>query len=248
MMKLGKMWSRVGVCALAAVFGLLLAGCHSGKSSEYAELPGVTGSDNAPPSYGDVVGLRPGTQPGPASAQPGAGSPGAASTATATNPESAETLEPGDTISVSVSDIPNPIPPMEQTIKGDGTITLWFSKTFHVAGKSRGRVEREIHDVYVPAYFVNATFTVSHQAASRFYYVGGEVKAPGRQLWIGPISVTRAIQSAGDFTDFANKKNVQLIHSNGKTEVINCKKALEHPELDVQVYPGDKIHVKRRFW
>ena len=129
---------------------------------------------------------------------------------------------------------------MEQTVKGDGTITLWYSKTFHVAGKTRGQVEKEIHDAYVPDYWVNATVTVSHQVQSRFYYVGGEVKAPGRQVYIGRISVTRAIQSAGDFTDWANKKKVQLIRSNGEKKVINCVKALEKPELDLEVFPGDK--------
>ena len=32
------------------------------------------------------------------------------------------------------------------------------------------------------------------------------------------------------------------------TQIINCKKAMTHPELDLEVYPGDKIIVPRRLW
>ena len=249
MMKLGKMWSRVGSFWLAAICGLLLAGCHLGSNnSEYSDL---SGANEPPPSFGDVVGVRPATaapnsQPGSTPAVP------AAEAKVGANPvspaESSEILQAGEMIAVTLSDITVPLPPMEQTVKGDGSITLWYSKTFHVAGKTRGQVEKEIHDAYVPDYWVNATVTVSHQVQSRFYYVGGEVKAPGRQVYIGRISVTRAIQSAGDFTDWANKKKVQLIRSNGEKKVINCVKALEKPELDLEVFPGDKIYVPRRIF
>lgn len=249
MMKLGKMWSRAGAFWLAATCGLLLAGCHFGnQQGEYSDLSGAT---EPPPSFGDVVGVR---QPAAQSntQQPGAPAVPAAEAKNGANPispeESSEVLQPGEMISVSLSDIAATIPPMEQTIKADGTITLWYSKTFHVAGKKRGQVEKEIHDAYVPDYWVNATVTVSHQVQSRFYYVGGEVKAPGRQVYIGRITVTRAIQSAGDFTDWAKKSKVELIRANGEKKIVNCSKALEKPELDLEVYPGDKIHVPRRFW
>jgi protein involved in polysaccharide export with SLBB domain len=250
-MKLGTMWSRVGSFWLAAVCGLLLAGCHLGSNNNSSEFSDLSGTNEPPPSHGDMVGVRsntatPNSQPGSTPAVP------AAEAKVGANPvaqaESSETLQAGEAITVSLSDISVQLPPMEQTVKGDGTITLWYSKTFNVAGKTRGQVEKEIHDKYVPDYWVNATVTVSHQVQSRFYYVGGEVKIPGRQVYIGRITVTRAIQSAGDFTDWANKKKVQLIRSNGEKKVINCVKALEKPELDLEVFPGDKIYVPRRIF
>jgi hypothetical protein len=30
--------------------------------------------------------------------------------------------------------------------------------------------------------------------------------------------------------------------------IMNCNKALDDPKLDLPVYPGDKIVVKRRLW
>jgi len=80
---------------------------------------------------------------------------------------------------------------------------------------------------------------------SQFFYVGGEVKVPQRQLYTGPITVLKAIQSCGDFTDFANKKQVSLVRNDGRTLTVNCVKAIKNPTLDLPVYPGDKIHVPR---
>ena len=31
-------------------------------------------------------------------------------------------------------------------------------------------------------------------------------------------------------------------------KIVNCIKALDDPKLDLFVYPGDKIVIKRRFW
>ncbi len=113
-------------------------------------------------------------------------------------------------------------------------------------GKTAGELQTEIHDLYVPKYYVRLTVTVS--SPQRVFYVGGEVKQPGRQLYIGETTVTKAIQSAGDFTDFANQKKVKLIRHNGEVITVNCVKALKDPTLDPPVYPGDQIQVPRRIF
>ena len=136
--------------------------------------------------------------------------------------------------------------PHEEHIKEDGTISLEYIGSIKAAGKTAGQLQTEIYTNYVPKYYRNLNVTV--RGADRFYYVGGEVKLPARQPYLGPITVTGAIKSAGDFTDFANHKNVRLIHANGKIEIINCIKALEDPSLDRPVYPGDNIFVKKRLF
>jgi protein involved in polysaccharide export with SLBB domain len=60
--------------------------------------------------------------------------------------------------------------------------------------------------------------------------------------------VIKAIQSAGDLTEFANRKKIQLTRANGKTYTINYDKALKNSKLDLPVYPGDSIHVPQRFF
>ena len=134
----------------------------------------------------------------------------------------------------------------EENIKEDGTISLEYIGSIKAAGKTPGQLQKEIYTNYVPRFYRNLNVTV--RGSDRFYYVGGEVKVAARQPYLGPITVTGAIKSAGDFTDFANKKNVRLIHANGKIEIINCVKALEDPSLDRPVYPGDNIVVKRRLF
>jgi len=65
-------------------------------------------------------------------------------------------------------------------VHDDGTITLQQNKTFQAAGKSRGLLEREVRDAYVPSEWLHLTVTIKPQ--ERFYFVGGEVKAPAKQL------------------------------------------------------------------
>jgi polysaccharide export outer membrane protein len=158
-------------------------------------------------------------------------------------PVSSDVLNIGDLVSVVFSDLPTAIPPFEERVKDDGSITLLGNQTFQVAGKARRVLEQEIHDRYVPSYFVHLTVTVRPQ--ERFYYVGGEVKLPSRQPHPGEITVLKAIASAGGFTDYANRKKVRLTHSNGQTVIEDCEAALENPQLDLPVYPGDKINVPR---
>ncbi len=137
------------------------------------------------------------------------------------------------------------IPPHEEAIKEDGTITLPLIGPVQAAGKTAGELQTDIHDLYVPKYYVRLNVTV--KPGDRVYYVRGEVKQPGRQLYVGETTVTKAITSAGDFTDFASHK-VTLIRANGERIKVNVDKALEDPALDPQVYPGDQIDVPRRLF
>ena len=142
------------------------------------------------------------------------------------------------------------IPSVVTDIKGDGGINLPEIGRIQAENKTPGELELEIQTNYVPAFYTHMNVTVT--ATMRFFYVGGEVNQSGnggRQVYSGPITVTQAIRAAGDFNPFAAKKRVQLRRSlTGKTFVINCVKAIDHPELDLPVYPGDTIFVPRRFW
>lgn len=157
----------------------------------------------------------------------------------------ADVIQPGEAITITLSDLPMGVQPIEERVKEDGTITLLQNQTFTAAGKSRRQLEQEIRERYVPKFYRNMTVSVQQQENTRFYFVGGEVRNPGRQVYLGPMTVLKAIQSCGDFTDFANRRKVQLFRSNGTREIINAKRALQDPSLDLPVYPGDRIHVPR---
>ena len=152
----------------------------------------------------------------------------------------------GDTVTVTLTGLPETIEPHIEPIKEDGTITMPNIGHVQAAGKTAGELQNEIYNFYVPKLYRHLTVTVN--TGDRVYYVTGEVKSPGRQLYTGQMTVTKAITTAGDFTDFANHKKVRLIRANGQTIKVNCEKALQDSSQDPPVYPNDQIQVPRKIW
>jgi protein involved in polysaccharide export with SLBB domain len=152
----------------------------------------------------------------------------------------------GDTVTVTLTGLPETIEPHAEPIKEDGTITMPYIGHVQAAGKTAGEVQNEIYDLYVPKIYRHVTVTVN--TGDRVYYVTGEVKQPGRQLYTGQMTVTKAISTAGDFTDFANHKKVWLIRANGQRIKVNCDKAIQDASQDPLVYPNDQVQVPRRIW
>ena len=159
---------------------------------------------------------------------------------------STEIIHVGDSLVVTFSDLPTTIPAFEVRVNDEGTITLILNQKFTAAGKTRAQLENEIRERYVPRFYVRMTVTIKPQ--ERMFYVDGEVHQPGPKMYIQPMTVLKAIASAGDFTDYAQKRRVVLTRLNGKKQTINCNKLREHPQLDLPVYPGDTIHVPRRIF
>jgi polysaccharide export outer membrane protein len=155
-------------------------------------------------------------------------------------------LHVGDTVTVFVDGPPEPIAPHEEEINDDGTISLVDIGSIKAAGKTIGELQTDIYNRYVPAYFTHANVTV--KVGDRVFYVRGEVKNPGRQIYVGEITVTKAITSAGDFTDFANTKSVWLTRADGKRYKVNCSRITNGTAPDPGVYPGDQIVVDRRLY
>ena len=86
------------------------------------------------------------------------------------------------------------------------------------------------------------------QPQERFYFVDGEVKEPNRQIYLSSTTVLKAIASSKGFTDFADKAKVRVIRADGTTQIVNCKRALKDPRLDLEVFPGDTVIVPRSIW
>ena len=156
------------------------------------------------------------------------------------------TVHRGDSLTVTFADTPTPIVPIEDTVKEDGSITLIYNERFQAEGKTVGTLQQEIRERYVPKYF--KYLTVSIRPQERFYFVGGEVRTPNRFAYVGRMTVLSAIDTAGGFNEFAKKSKVQVTRANGKSFNVDCRDALAHPEKNVEIFPGDKIHVPKRAW
>lgn len=239
-----------GACrwAAAAATGLVLAGC---SGPQYADPN---------PSHRFVF---PGEQPVPAplptqpAAPPLASSNPVPPVSSSTKPAAPAAVanvgglglvRVGDAVTVTFSDTPPNvvIPPVQVRIGEDGHIPLPMNQTVLAAGKTVRQLEQEIRDLLVPRFYKQMTVTVKTE--ERFYYVGGEVRNPNRQLYIGQITVLRAIDTAGGFTDFANRRRIELTRQDGRKIIINYYKARKNPKLDPEVYPNDQIVVPRRLF
>lgn len=152
----------------------------------------------------------------------------------------------GDRISVSFADIPMTSPTIEQRVREDGMITLPLGVQVMAAGKKAGELEAEIRAEYVPKYYNR--LTVGVKLEERVIYVGGRVRRPDRYMYVGEMTVLKAINVAGGFDEFADRSDVEVTRADGTKLKVNCKKAQKNPvKYDLPIYPGDNIYVNKRW-
>jgi len=157
-MRVRKLAGTLGVFCGLIFAAIWLAGCKTGSKDP-------TFSDAQPHGQPTGGASIPAHQPD---------SEGAQATGPSSN-DSADVIHVQDALIVSFSDLPYVQPPIDDRVKDDGTIKLIEDQTFHVAGKTRGEVEADIHDRYVrdKRLFKIMTVSVQKQNNSQFYYVGG---------------------------------------------------------------------------
>jgi protein involved in polysaccharide export with SLBB domain len=152
-------------------------------------------------------------------------------------------MRPGDEIAITFMQPDGRELPFTSKIRDDGTVTLLLSnKVFIAAGKTAREFEKEVSNQYGPKLFPIA---MTDPAPIE---VIGEVKAPGRQPFTGVTTVLKAIASAGGFTEHASQRRVKLIRSDGTQLLVNCIRARREAQLDMPVFPNDRIFVPGRLW
>lgn len=168
--------------------------------------------------------------------------------AEATNAVVGQLLQVGDVIKISLE---HPEwrgkPPFELRIKDDGTITLPYINSIQAARKTPAQLEKDIRSAYLDQKYYKHLSVIVMSTENRFFFVYGIVKLPGRYPYVGDLTVTRAIATAGGFTEFSKKDNVTVTRQDGTIERVDCERAEKNPALDLPVYPGDTIIVQRRW-
>lgn len=157
----------------------------------------------------------------------------------------ADVIRVGDTLSVSFQ-LPVNGPDSgdkEVQVRDDGSINMQLIGPVKAAGKKFRELESELRTMYVPRYFKQLTLVITPR--DRFYTVGGEVRSPGRQVYLGETTVLRAIASCGDFNEFANRRKVEILRADGRRDIVNCNKARKDQKYDLKICPGDAIYVPR---
>jgi polysaccharide export outer membrane protein len=131
---------------------------------------------------------------------------------------------------------------LDLNIDEAGEISLPLVGHIKAADLSPSELAERIQGNYVPRYYVRCTATVL--VSMRFFYIGGEIRNPGRFPWSDDTTLMKAINTAGGFTDYANRRKVELVHGSER-HVYNCEDIQRNPVKDVAVWPGDTITIPR---
>ncbi len=157
-------------------------------------------------------------------------------------PSMSAQLRPGDTMTVSLLGIPEPITTNVQ-IDEQGLIRLQYIGAVTAAGLTTAELSQSVRDTYITKNYYTA-LDVSVNVTERYIYIGGEVQRPGRIPWSPDLTLSKAVQSAGGFSLYAKENRVMLTRDR-KAYEFDVKLAQRQPEEDPLLFPGDSIQVPR---
>ncbi len=130
-------------------------------------------------------------------------------------------------------------------VRPDGRITLSLVGDMQAAGLTPERLAAQVKQA-LSNYIINPDVNVSVlQVNSKTYSVTGEVNRPGRYPLLLPTHVFDAINDAGGFREFANKKDITILRGNQRLkfnyEDVRKGKKLEQ---NILLENGDTILVR----
>ena len=175
----------------------------------------------------------------------GLGAPRPVQPAEPSRPSTETRLRVGDQIQVRLEtggQVTAPSQLYDLIIDENGQISLPLVGQVPAAGKTTSELSEGIQSRYVPRFFVRCSALVV--TAARFFYVGGEVKSAGRFQWTEDVTLIKAINTAGGFTDYANRSKVEVIRESVKV-VYDYEELRRNPAKDAPIRPGDSIWVVR---
>jgi protein involved in polysaccharide export with SLBB domain len=165
-------------------------------------------------------------------------------------------LGPGDRITYRV--IEDQDDPRALTVTDSGDVEVPYLGLVHAAGRTSLQLAREIKallekKLYYQATVIIAVELVNKTRVSGKVYVTGQVRnRGGYEIPAGEnFTVSKAILSAGGFSDFSDKKHVRLIRNTPegeRTYIVNVVDVWEKSKLseDMVVKPDDTVVVPAR--
>lgn len=127
-------------------------------------------------------------------------------------------------------------------VDGSGNISLPFIKTIPVAGMTTAQIETLVSARLRKGGYLRAPQVSAQVAALRPFYILGEVTTSGSFAYQPGITVQNAIAIAGGYTPRANHERVLLTRKNATgTDTHKVP-------ITTQVYPGDIIYVRERWF
>ncbi len=162
-------------------------------------------------------------------------------------------MQPPDEIEVHCSTVPE-IDLQRQQIRPDGKISFEAIGEIDAAGKTPAQVANILRGKVLELYQIEGNNPIDVRVVafrSKRYYVLGQVRSPGAQVYSGRDTVMGAIALAGGPTVLAWQERIQVIrpsrNENVKAKIfeINFDRMSAHGEAssDVLLQEGDVIYV-----
>ncbi len=135
-------------------------------------------------------------------------------------------------------------------VRPDGRISMNLINEIQASGKTCQGLGNDIADRLKAGEFMrNPSVNVQVvEVRSKKYYINGEVNKPGQYFLVTPTTVLEALNNAGGFRDFANKKKIRILRTSADgikefrfdyNSVTNGKKI----DQNILLQPGDQIIV-----
>jgi polysaccharide export outer membrane protein len=135
-------------------------------------------------------------------------------------------------------------------VRPDGHISMNLINEIQAAGRTCQDLGNDIADRLKSGEFMrNPSVNVQVvEVRSKKYYINGEVNKPGQYFLVTPTTVLEALNNAGGFRDFANKKKIKILRTTaeGMKEFRFDYNSVTHGkkiEENILLTPGDQIIV-----
>lgn len=154
-------------------------------------------------------------------------------------------LKSGDILMISLTGSGGLNDQIETVVDDEGGVKLRFIGSVKAEGLTPTELEREIEAEYIDRKKIYKSIVARVVVPNRFYFIGREVRAPGRYPIVGKVSLSQAISAAGNFTEWANERKIILVRGNERYQV-DFREISKDPTKDILLQPGDSITVERR--
>lgn len=136
---------------------------------------------------------------------------------------------------------------IEDLIDERGKITLPLINEIQAAGITASQLEQSIRQTYLDQ-DIYRNITVNVVVPTRFYFIQGEIRQPGRFQIVSATRVSQAIAGAGGYTEYASGQVV--VKRGGKIfkTIKNSRRLERTPDDDILLEPDDIIEVRRSLW
>jgi protein involved in polysaccharide export with SLBB domain len=155
-------------------------------------------------------------------------------------------LKVGDVIQIFLRGIPSG-DAIEDVIDENGNVSLPLINEVRAAGMTAAELERNIRKIYLDL-DIYRNIAVTVVVPTRYYFIQGEIRGPGRFQIVSATRVSQAIAAAGGYTEYASGQVV--VKRGGKIvkTIRNAKRLERTPDDDVLLEPDDIIEVRRSLW